>query len=191
MSYMTKVELDQMGFKHLGDNVKISKKSSIYNPELIEIGDNSRIDDFVSLSGRVSLGKYVHLAIGCNFAGGSHGIFVEDFCGFAYGVQVFTRIDDYSGLTLSNATIPTQFKVTHERLIRIGRHCKIGTYAIVLPGSHLNDGSAFMAQALVGGETEGYHLYGGNPLKKISPLSKKHLEVELAFMEWRSQQKEL
>jgi galactoside O-acetyltransferase len=185
MAYLSSTELEKMGFKGIGLNVKISTKASIYDPELIEIGSNTRVDDFVCLSGRVSLGENVHLAVGCNLAGGSKGILIENFSGLSYGVQVFTRIDDYSGLTLSNPTIDDSFKITHERSIRIGRHCKIGTYAIVLPGSDLGIGCAFSAQSLIEGKTKDHSLYGGNPLKFISPLSKKLIEVERDYLSWK------
>ena len=186
MAYLSAEELQQIGFKDLGINVKVSTKASIYNPELIEIGDDSRIDDFVSISGKVSLGKNVHLAVGCNLAGGSLGISIGDFCGLSYGVQVFTRIDDYSGLTLSNPTVNNEFKMTHEKSILIGRHCKIGTYAIVLPGSDLGVGCSFSAQSLIEGQTEEHHLYGGNPLMQIAPLSRKLLQVEAEYINWKS-----
>jgi acetyltransferase-like isoleucine patch superfamily enzyme len=185
MGFLSTTELASIGFRKLGINVLISSLASIHNPELIEIGDNSRIDDFVTLSGRVCIGEYVHIAVGCNLAGGSKGIFIGDFCGFSYGVQIFTRVDDYSGLTLSNPTIPTQFKITHEREILIERHCKIGTYAIVLPGSTLATGCSFSAQSLIQGTTHPHNLYSGNPLKLIAPLSNKLLEVEKTFITWK------
>lgn len=55
MSFLSDSELRKIGFKKLGKNVKISEKASIYNPEKIEIGDNSRIDDFCLLSGKISV----------------------------------------------------------------------------------------------------------------------------------------
>jgi len=178
MSFLSEIEVANLGLASCGNNVKISSKASIYNPEKIKIGNNSRIDDFCVLSGNIQLGKNVHLAVGCNLAGGDLGIKIQDFAGLAYGVQVFTKVDDYSGLTLSNPTIPTAFRLTHERSILIGSHCKIGTYSIVLPGSILNVGGSFSAQSLISGETKAHTLYSGNPLREISVLSKKLLEVE-------------
>jgi galactoside O-acetyltransferase len=188
MAYLSAEELQEIGFKDLGVNVKISTKASIYNPELIEIGDNSRIDDFVSISGKVSLGKNVHLAVGCNLAGGILGISIGDFCGLSYGVQVFTRVDDYSGLTLSNPTVDNKFKVTHEKSVVIDRHCKIGTYSIVLPGSALGVGCSFSAQSLIEGQTEEHYLYAGNPLTQVAPLSRKLLQVEVEYINWKTEQ---
>ena len=68
MSYYSKDELKKIGFKSIGKNVKISTKTSIYEPEKMEIGDNSRIDDFCLLSGKISIGKFVHIVPYCNLA---------------------------------------------------------------------------------------------------------------------------
>ena len=46
MAYLSIQELKSMGFKSLGKSVKVSDKASIYNPEKIELGDFSRVDDF-------------------------------------------------------------------------------------------------------------------------------------------------
>ena len=106
MSYLSEIQMLEIGFKHLGKNVKVSDKASIYNPELIEIGDNSRIDDFCVVSGRVVVGRYCHIAPMCLIAGGEPGIVLADFCGMAYGAKIFAQSDDYSGLSLTNPLIP-------------------------------------------------------------------------------------
>ncbi len=49
-SFYSRDELKKIGLKKYGENVFLSKKASIYNPEKIEIGNNVRIDDFCILS---------------------------------------------------------------------------------------------------------------------------------------------
>jgi len=183
MPFMNKEELHDLGISKVGSNVLVSTKASIHNPDQLILGDYTRIDDFVSISGSVTLGRNVHLATSSNLAGGLLGIEVGDFTGFAYGVQIFTRIDDYSGMTLSNATIPQVFKKTFERHIAIGRHCRFGTYAIVLPGSVVGDGCSVSAQTLVSGTLEPNHLYAGNPISKVSKLSERYLAAEKLFLD--------
>ncbi len=63
MAFLSQEALEQFNFKKLGSNVLISDKASIYSPELIEIDDCSRIDDFCVISGRVSIGRNVHIAV--------------------------------------------------------------------------------------------------------------------------------
>lgn len=80
MPFLSNEALEKVGFKKLGENVKISDKASIYNPETIEIGNNSRIDDFCLLSGKIIIGKNVHVAAYCNIAGGLDGVVLEVLC---------------------------------------------------------------------------------------------------------------
>lgn len=91
MAYYTDEELKNFGFKFVGKNVKISDKASIYNFDQISIGDNSRIDDFCVISGKVKIGRNVHITPMCLIAGGEKGVICDDFVTLAYGVKnIFT-----------------------------------------------------------------------------------------------------
>jgi len=70
MAYYTQDQLLKLGFKSFGENVKISDKASIYDCSKIEIGGNSRIDDFCVISGKVKMGGNVHISPMCLIAGG-------------------------------------------------------------------------------------------------------------------------
>src|SRR5690554_528250 len=131
MAYLTVETLESMGFKSVGKDVKVSEKASIYNPECIELGDFSRIDDFCVISGNVNIGRNVHIAPFCLVAGGEKGVIMDDFSGLAYGVQVFSQSDDYSGRTLTNPTVSDKFKCERKAAIRIGRHVIIGASSMV------------------------------------------------------------
>lgn len=183
MAFISDNDLLKINFKFLGKNVKVSDKSSIYNPELIEIGDNSRIDDFCVISGKVTIGKYVHIAVFCNVAGGSEGIVLHDFSGLAYGCQLFTQSDDYSGQTLTNPTVPDKYKSEIKKSINVGRHCIVGTGSFIFPGVHLAEGTAIGAASVVRKSTEAWSIYLGNPARKIKSRSKKLIELELQLLQ--------
>ena len=59
MAYLDETALRDMGFAHVGRNVKISDKASIYGAEEMSIGDHSRIDDFCVVSGKIEMGRNV------------------------------------------------------------------------------------------------------------------------------------
>lgn len=149
MSFLSDSELRKIGFKKLGKNVKISDKASIYNPEKIEIGDNSRIDDFCLLSGKISIGNNVHIAAYCNIAGGIEGITFDDFSGLAYGCHVFSQSDDYTGRTLTNPTIPKKYKKEIIKQVIIGKHVIVGTNSLVFPGVTIEEGCSIGAMTMV------------------------------------------
>ena len=182
MAYLTSNELKKLGFKFLGLNVKVSDKASIYNPERISIGDNSRIDDFCVLSGLVTIAKYVHIAPYCLLAGGDRGIYMADFSGCAYYVKIFTQSDDYSGEYLTNPTIPSKFKKEYKRPIHIGKHVIIGTSSIIFPNVNLAEGCSIGAMSLVSKSTKPWGIYLGNPAKRIKERKKNLLVLEEKFL---------
>ena len=182
MAYYSQQDLDKMGFKFLGKSVKISNKASIYNAEQIEIGDNSRIDDFCVISGRVVIGKYVHIAPFCLIAGGEKGVFMEDFSGLAYYVQLFSQSDDYTGKSLTNPTIPDRYKVERKERIVIGRHVIIGASSIVFPGVVVGHGCSVGAMSLVHKNTDPWGVYVGNPARRVKERKKDLLDLEIEFL---------
>lgn len=183
MPYYTEKQLQKLGFKYIGKNVKISNKASIYNCDQIEIDDNSRIDDFCVISGKIKIGRNVHIAPFCLVAGGEKGIIFEDFSGLAYQVQVFTQSDDYSGRTLTNPTIPDEYKNEIKKEVIIGKHSIIGAGSIILPGVVLAEGTSVGALSLVRKRTEKWSIYLGNPAKKIINRKKELLELEKQYLE--------
>jgi len=72
-------ELRGLGLRKYGRNVQISRYCSIYCAEKIIIGDNVRIDDFCILSGRITLGNYIHIAAYTALYGGDKGIQIDNF----------------------------------------------------------------------------------------------------------------
>lgn len=182
MGFLTDATLREMGFKRLGTNVKISDRAALHNCDQIEIGDNSRIDDFVVLSGRISIGSHVHIAVFCNLAGGTEGITMADFSGLAYACQVFSQSDDYSGRSMTNPTVPAKFKRETKRAVSIGRHCIVGTSSVIFPGVCLGEGSSIGAMSMVTKSTAPWGVYFGIPAKKISERRKDLLEHEKEFL---------
>jgi len=183
MAYYSENELLTLGFKSVGKNVKISDKASIYNHDQIEIGDYSRIDDFCVVSGKVNIGRNVHFAPFCLVAGGEKGIIFEDFSGLAYGVQIFTQSDDYSGKTLTNPTIPDHYKTESKKEVLIGKHSIIGASSIVMPGVILSEGTSVGAMSLIRKNTESWSIYLGDPAKKIKNRKKDLLKLEQTYLE--------
>lgn len=181
MAFLDSKALTALGFKSLGVNVKISDKASIYNPELIEIGDDSRVDDFSVISGKVIIGRNVHIAVFCNIAGGEVGVTIEDFCGLAYGCHVFTQSDDYSGLSLTNPTVPDRFKIEKKRLVHIKRHSIVGVKSVIFPGVILEEGTSVGAMSLVTKSTKEWSVYFGIPAKLLMPRKRELLELEKAY----------
>lgn len=182
MGWLTVEQLRKLPFAKIGKDVKISDKAVIYNHELIQIGDFSRVDDFCVLSGKIVIGRNVHIAVFCNVAGGSHGVHMGDFSGLAYGCHVFSQSDDYSGATMTNPTVPAKFKNEFKDSVHIGRHCILGTQSIVMPGVEMAEGSATGAMTLVMKSTEEWKIYVGSPARYVRERSRELLALEQKYL---------
>ncbi len=181
MAYYNNEQLKQMGFKYIGNNVKISDKASIYNYDQIEIDDNSRIDDFCVISGKIKIGRNVHITPQCLVAGGEEGIVFEDFTTIAYQVQIFTQSDDYSGKTMTNSTVPSKYKNEYKKRVIIGKHSIVGAGSIIMPGVTLAEGTSVGAMSLILTGTESWSIYIGNPAKKLKNRKQDLLELEKQY----------
>jgi len=186
MAYYTQLELEALGFKQLGKNVKISDKASIYNHEQIAIGDNSRIDDFCVVSGKIKIGRNVHITPMCLVAGGDKGIIFEDFTTIAYSVQVFTQSDDYSGETMTNSTIPVKFKNELKKEVILKKYSIVGAGSIILPGVILAEGTSIGAMSLIRSNTVAWSIYVGSPAKRLKSRSKDLLNLEKQYLNERN-----
>ena len=182
MSFVTRSELESMGFKKIGKDVKFSSRAVVYNPETIELDDYCRIDDFTILSGVLEIGKYVHIASHCNIAGGVAGIFIKDFVGVATGSALLSRSDDYSGETLTNPNIPMKYKKVIDKSLTIGRHALFGAGCIVLPGCDIGEGCSFGARSTITRPTIPWYIYTGTPAKPHARRRIDLLRLELELL---------
>lgn len=182
MAYLTKEKLVAMGFKSVGENVRVSDKASIYNPELMVLGDSSRIDDFCVISGKVLIGKYCHITPMCLVAGGTPGITLSDFCTLAYGVKVFSQSDDYSGTTMVSSLVPKKFKNEYLAEVLLERQVIVGAGSVIFPGVTVREGCSIGAMTLVNKSTQPWGIYAGNPARRIKDRKQDLLQLETEFL---------
>lgn len=180
MSYYSTEELQTLGLASFGEDIRISRKASIYNPGRISLGSHVRIDDFCVLSageGGIEIGDYVHIAVYCSLIGAGK-IKLNDFCNLSSRVSIYSSNDDYGGEHLTNPTVPDQFTgVTHADVL-LGKHVIIGSGSVVLPGIYINDGVAVGALSLVAKDCQAFGVYGGVPANRIGERKRDLLELE-------------
>lgn len=180
MAFLSRLEIEKIGFKSIGENVLISDKASIHNPSRISIGSNVRIDDFCVLSagvGGINIESYVHIAVFSSLIGAGN-IKLRSFSNLSSRVSVFSSNDDYSGESLTNPMVPKEFKNVEILDVVIGRHVIIGSGSVILPGVVLQDGAAIGALSLINKNCEAFSVYSGVPAKKIKDRSKNILKLE-------------
>ena len=177
-SFYTEDELKAIGFASVGRNVLISRKASIYYPQKINIGNNVRIDDFCILSGKITIGNYIHIAAQTLMFAGKAGIEMHDFSGTSSKVAIYAESDDYSGSYMSNPTVPDKFRSIISKKVTLERHVLVGVACVILPGVTLGEGSSFGAMSLINKSSESWSIYVGTPAKKIKERSKELLKLE-------------
>lgn len=178
MSVYTRQELLDMGVQSVGEDVRISKKASIYSPESLIIGNHVRVDDFCILSGKICLGDYIHIAVYSALFGGREGIVVEDFANISSRVAIYALSDDYSGKTMTNPMIPECYKAVDHGRVVIGKHCIIGTASTVMPHVEIEEGCAFGAYSFIKHSCAAWGIYAGIPCRRVGERSRELLEME-------------
>lgn len=177
-SYYSEEELKKIGFKKIGKNVLISKKTSIYGAQNMEIGNNVRIDDYCFLSGRIKLHNYIHISAYSLLVGGSEGIEMEDFSGLSSKVTIYAVTDDYSGKYMTNPTVPEKYTNHISKKVYLKKHSIVGTGSTILPGVTLEEGVAIGAMSLVKKSIKEWKIAIGTPAKVIMDRKNDILKLE-------------
>jgi acetyltransferase-like isoleucine patch superfamily enzyme len=185
-SFLSQEETSNMGFRFVGENVKISRFTNFYNVNFISIGSDTRIDDFCILSAssasQIIIGNHVHISAGV-YLFGAAGIEIQDFSGLSSGVKVFSASDDYSGDFLTNPTISPEYLNVQTGKVTVGKHVIIGAGTVILPGVTVEEGVAVGALSLVNKNLNQWSVYAGLPAKKIKDRNKEILKLERDFLE--------
>ena len=183
MGILSREIVEQMGFASIGENVQVSDRASFYNVSKISLGNNVRIDDFSVLSaglGGISIGNHIHIAV-FSLLIGAGKIILSDFCNISSRVSIYSSNDDYSGSTMTNPTLPSQYTgVTHADVL-LDKHVIVGCGSVILPGITLEEGVAVGALSLVTKDCKAFGIYAGNPARRIKERKRDLLELEKSF----------
>ncbi len=180
MAMLSRQAIEEMGFASVGNSVQISDRASFYGTSRIALGDNVRIDDFCVLSagvGGISIGQHVHVAVYSSLIGAGR-ITLGDFSNISSRVAIYSSSDDYSGVTMTNPTVPTEYTGVIHADVFLGRHVIIGSGSVILPGIKLEEGVAVGALSLVTKNCEAFGVYAGNPARRIKERKRNLLALE-------------
>lgn len=164
---MNCLDVSRMGFKHVGENVRIFPGAKIIGCEHIHIGSNVIIDDFVMIyaTAPMYIGSYVHIASFTSISGGS--VVLEDFAGLSSGVRIVAGSEDFLGGGLTNPTVPAKYRSVKRSFVHLGRHALIGANSSILPGVHIGEGATVGANSVVGKDLEPWGVYLGAPARRL------------------------
>lgn len=170
-------EVAALGLKSVGQNVLIHNSANLVSPATLALGDNVRIDPFVTITGDVTLGSYVHIGAYA-YLTGSGGIEIADFAGLSQGVKIYSASDDYSGERMTNPMVPAELLGVIRAPVKIGRHAIVGANSVVMPGVTIGEGAAVGALSLVKTDLAPWGVYAGAPVRRIKDRSQNLLRLE-------------
>jgi galactoside O-acetyltransferase len=180
MAWLSRSQLEAMGFVAIGAEVLISDRASFHNCGAISLGDCVRIDDFCVLSagaGGIAIGSHVHVAVYTSLIGAGT-IAIRDFANLSSRVSIYSSTDDFSGETMTNPMVPPAFTGVSSLPVDIGRHVVIGSGSVVLPGALLEEGVAVGALSLIKGRCLAFGTYAGVPARRVGERSRNLLARE-------------
>lgn len=173
-SFFSQIELEELHFASIGQNVLISRKASFYGAEKMHLGNNVRIDDFCILSGDITLGNNIHISA-YSALYGAQGIIFKDNSGCSARTTIYSAMDDFSGDYLigpfhsESETNVTGGPVVIEEFVQLGAHC------LVFPGVTIHTGAVVGALSLVRSDIAEWTINVGIPAKAIRERSRKLL----------------
>ena len=184
MGILSPEALQRMGFASVGKDLAVSDRASFYGLSKIALGDRVRIDDFCVLSagnGGIAVGSNVHIAVFSSLIGAGR-ITLGDFSNISSRVSIYSSSDDFSGATMTNPTIPDEYKNVKHADVAIGRHVIIGCGSVILPGVTLEEGVAVGALSLIRADCTAFGIFAGNPARRIGERRRDLLELESQFI---------
>lgn len=175
-SYYTDEELQTLGLKSVGKDVRLSRKVSLYGISNISIGNHVRIDDFCVLSGNISIGNYVHINPFTGIYAGDAGVVLSDYVNMSSRVTIYAVSDDYSGEYMTSPLLPSECTNIRKAPVILRQHVIVGASSCIMPGVTVGEGCAIGAMSLVKDDLEAWGIYAGIPCRKIKDRSRSLLQ---------------
>lgn len=166
--YLSRAELERLGFAVLGDDVRIHASCVLVGCERMMIGSHVRIDPFciVTIGGRLTIGDHVHIA-GHAALVGSGTIEIGDHANISHGAKLVSSSDHFSAAGIAGPLVPEAFRRVEHGPVSVGRHAIVGAGSVLLPGAALGEGATVGALSLVKRDAAPWTVHAGVPAREI------------------------
>ena len=134
-------------FKSCGKNVLIGHNVMFARPELVELGDNVRIDPFTYIGGGLITGNYIQICSHNTFPG-KKTIHLDGWNFIAYSCKLITASEDFTG---NNGPVNDYWghNKVYEEDIRFEKYSGVCSDCIVMPGVTLKQGTVYGAKSFI------------------------------------------
>lgn len=140
----------------------------ILRPDMVDIDNTARIDDFCKIEGGlgVHIGKGVHVSSFCHLNIGGGRLHVGDYVALTSGVKVHTGSNKPAGQSMSSSA-PPEMQVIERGEVTIGDFAFIGSGAQILMGVTVGEYAVVGAGAVVTKDVPAWTVWMGLPAKMV------------------------
>jgi len=158
--YLNQGKLENIKFKNIGNNIKISENVTIIGAKNITLGSNVRIDDYCIISaknGALVIGDDVHIG-GQTYLGCAGELIIGKKVNIAQGVKIYTKSNDYTHADPNN----DNFIIGK---ILIGDYVTIGPNSVLVGDLNIGEGATIGALSFVKNDLKPWSVYAGSPVR--------------------------
>ena len=168
-----KCEIVTSELKRCGKGIHIYPLAKIVAPEMVEIEDYAKIDDFVFINGGrgVKIGRYVHIAAFASIFGGGKCI-LEDYVGISEGVRIITGTETHQEGKRMSAALPLEQRNPLIGEVHVEKDAFVGANSVIHPNVIIGKGAIIGSNSLVLNDIEPWSINVGSPCKKIGVRQK-------------------
>jgi dTDP-4-amino-4,6-dideoxy-D-glucose acyltransferase len=148
--------------------VRLHPMGKICRPEMVEIGDYSRVCDFAFIWGGrgVRIGKHTDIQVQTVIWGGGE-LVVGDYVSVGLGSILLTAVYSHKeGLRMVDGLPDDQANALYGKLV-IENDVYVGAHCTVLPNIVVGEGAILGAHSLVNKNCDPWGIYVGSPAKKV------------------------
>jgi dTDP-4-amino-4,6-dideoxy-D-glucose acyltransferase len=182
--FLSTAEIKELGFRHTGNGIRISRRAVFFAPERMSIGQETRIDAFCVLCAGpdgLTIGRNVHMSAHIVVVGRAR-VDIGDFCTISVRCSIFSSNDDYTGAAMANPTVPDAYRLAVDAPVRIEDHVIIGAGSVILCGVTIGQSAAVGALSLVKRDVPAFAIVAGSPARPVSQRQRGHLDACREFL---------
>lgn len=154
--------------RRCGASTRLNPLCKILKPEVVEIGDHSRVCDFVFIWGGrgVRIGDHTDVQPQTVVWGGGE-LVVGDHVSVGLGSILLTAVYSHKeGLRMVDGLAEDETNALYGKLV-IGNDVYIGAHATILPNVTVGEGAIVGAHTMLNKDAEPWGIYVGSPARKI------------------------